>query len=112
MTQFGVLGKLLTRLRTLPEMDQDMVGSLNELVLSSTVDIEDTVVLCCTKERARTCSLAELDDMDGEEVQNYGVDRKGALPYEGPCGNWPQVITVLTCSRHQRLQKCVCTQRP
>ena len=70
-----------------------MVDCLNELVLSSTVDIEDTAVLCCTKERAPRSvhapwcsiappcpqhSLAKLDDMDGEEMQYFGVDRKGA----------------------------------
>ena len=47
-TSLAVLGKLLTRPRTLPEMDQDMVDSLNELVVNNTADIniEDTVVLC------------------------------------------------------------------
>ena len=76
--RFGVLGKLLARLRTLTTIDQEMVDALNNLIRHSTVDIDQTVVLCCNKKRARARSLAKLGDMAGEEMQYFGVDRKGA----------------------------------
>ena len=75
-----MLGKLLTRLRTLPEMHRDMVDSLIELVLSSAVDIEDTVARSLVQHSTTVSqrSVAKLDDMDGEEMQYFGVDRRGA----------------------------------
>ena len=48
------------------------------MVLNSTVDIEDTVVLCCTNERARARLLVKLGDIDHDEMQCFEVDRKGA----------------------------------
>ena len=73
----GQLGKLLERIRVLPFADEQLATDLYNLVNKSSVNVADTVVLCCTKARARAWSLAKLQDMPGDEFQYYGIDRRG-----------------------------------
>lgn len=74
----GTLGQLLQRIRMLQAIDAPLSKDLFDLVSNSSVDIDDTAVLCCTKAKARAWSMSKLKIMPGPEMVYHAADRRGA----------------------------------
>lgn len=74
----GRLGKFLTALRLAPVLTGELYEEMKALWMNRDVDFEEAVVLCCRKKDARVWSVGKLQDLDGDAVVYFGVDRHGS----------------------------------
>ena len=74
----GRLGKFLSALRLASVLSSELYEEMKALWMNGEVQLEEAVMLCRTKKDARVWSLGKLQDLDGDAVVYFGVDRQGS----------------------------------